>query len=402
MKSIFIRYSKRLPLSFQLVLRKLRGPGSIVFKMYILLTTPRRSQFDFPTDLPLQSRRVYIAPANYADQASLLAKALENNLPDLGARNLMSPNIGGSKFEITVPVPLRTFHLSKEWQLEEFKRVTEFTHVLVEAMLPIFGGLYRYNSSSEIHELSKRGLSLAILCHGTDIRNTEAHAKRTPWSPYLDSNPNLKMISYNARKNRDLIVSLGIPVFVTTPDLLDDLPNSHWCPLVISPNEISKSSLNVNNKRIPVVSFAPTSDWIKGSHLVLPILNSLHDQQIINFNSVHQIPKSQMPLIYASSDIILDQFRLGSYGSVAVEGMASGRVVVGHVLPSVRHYIKQITGLELPIVEATPDSLAEVLTNLSSDKNALLDYSIRGIEYVSKVHDGKFSSKMLSQFWIDK
>ena len=103
---------------------------------------------------------------------------------------------------------------------------------------------------------------------------------------------------------------------------------------------------------------------------------------------------------FAAADIVLDQFRLGSYGVAACEAMASARVVVGHVLPAVRERVREATGLELPIVEATPDTLAAVLEELISDPEGARRIAARGSEFVEAVHDGRASARALIDGWI--
>lgn len=109
-----------------------------------------------------------------------------------------------------------------------------------------------------------------------------------------------------------------------------------------------------------------------------------------------------MAQAYASADILLEQFRLGSYGATAIEAMAAGRVVVGHVLPAVRAHVRRETGFELPIVEATPDTLSETLTRLVSDPDGMREVGAQGREFVTAVHDGRLSAAALLEHWIDR
>ncbi len=96
---------------------------------------------------------------------------------------------------------------------------------------------------------------------------------------------------------------------------------------------------------------------MKGTQLIAPVLERLAERGTIDFRYVEGVAAADMPALYGEADIVLDQFRIGSYGVAACEAMAAGRVVVGHVSPAVRSHVLRATGLELPIVEATPDSL---------------------------------------------
>lgn len=331
----------------------------------------------------------------------LWAAALETHVPGAKARNMMAPVVGGSIFESTEPVPLGAFHLSKAWQRAEFARAAEFTHVLAESQEPMFGGLYRYNPAREIEALRRRGVSVAALSHGSDTRSPSAHTQRTPWSPFRAHHPETAMLQYLADANRERLARLELPVFVSTPDLLDDLPEAHWCPLIVEPVFPSAAAVPILGNQLPVVTHIPSRGWLKGTELVEPVAVSLADRGLISYRPLVGLPRTQMAEAYASADILLEQFRLGSYGATAVEAMAAGRVVVGHVLPSVRAHVQGTTGLELPIVEATPDSLGDVIESLIADPDRMHALGTLGQEFVSTVHDGRLSAASLSAHWLD-
>ena len=390
----------RLPLPLQLFFRALRGPRSPIFKLYLLVQGARPRPTPPPTDLPDAPKRVFIAPVNAAEQAMLWAGALEAHVPGVGARNMVAPIVGGSIFEITEPVPLGAFHLSKAWQRAEFQRVTEFTHVLVESQEVMFGGLFRYDPARETRALHDRGVSVAALSHGSDTRNPRAHAERTPWSPFRAHHPETAMLQHLSDANRARMARLGLPVFVSTPDLLDDLPEARWCPLVVEPVFRHTPATPLLKETVPVVTHIPSRGWLKGSELIEPIATALATEGKISYRPLEGIPRQEMAAAYASSDILLEQFRIGSYGATAIEAMAAGRVIVGHVLPSVREHVLRATGRELPIVEATPDTLKLVLENLISDPSRMRALGEEGRAFVDAVHDGRLSAAALAEHWI--
>lgn len=332
----------------------------------------------------------------------LWAKALETHLPGVGARNMVAPIVGGSIFESTEPVPLGAFHLSRTWQKAEFDRVCEFTHVMVESQRPMFGGLFGYQSMKEIRELLNRGVSVALMSHGSDTRDPRAHSTRTPWSPFRQQHPDFEVMQEIADRTRREMSELGLPVFVSTPDLLDDLPQAHWCPLIVDSIFEHAKVAPLLKQPVPVVTHIPSGGWSKGTDLVTPIATGLARSGVIDFRPVSNIPRVEMPAAMAAADILLEQFRIGSYGATAIEAMALGRVVVGHILPSVREKVRAETGLELPIVEATADTLEAVLTELASDPARLLRIGQQGKDFTRQVHDGRMSAAVLSKNWINR
>lgn len=351
-----------------------------------------------PTDVPDTPIRLYIAPTNYSGQAYAWARAAEVEDVRIAARNLAVELPGGFRFPADTVVPIATVNASARWADSEWDAAKQFTHVLVEAERPIFGRRFGRDLGAEITALGASGVSVAYLCHGTDIRDPDAHARRTRWSPYPED-PRTDALRADAAKNLALLRSQPLPTFVSTPDLLDDVPWAKWCPVVVDPERFAAETTPFADGT-PVVVHASSSAVQKGSHLIESPLAPLIDSRRIDYRLVTGAAATDMPDIYAAADIVLDQFRLGSYGVAACEAMAAGRVVIGHVLPSVRDHVKEITGLELPILEATPDTLSEVVAGVIRDPASAAAIAAEGPAYVRTVHSGSASAKALISDWI--
>ena len=84
----------------------------------------------------------------------------------------------------------------------------------------------------------------------------------------------------------------------------------------------------------------------------------------------------------------------------ACEAMASGRVVVGHVLPMVRERVERDFGIELPIVEANADTLGDVIAGLVADPERARRLAADGPAFVHRVHSGPASAEALLTHWI--
>lgn len=90
---------------------------------------------------------------------------------------------------------------------------------------------------------------------------------------------------------------------------------------------------------------------------------------------------------------MIDQLLTGSYGVAAVEALAAGRLVVGNVHPDVRDRIAD----DVPIIDATPDTLESVLKDVLDDSEKYLEIAARGPEFVRKWHDGRAASAALGR-----
>ncbi|MCI2958000.1 glycosyltransferase [Agromyces atrinae] len=357
------------------------------------------SDIPAPTAAPATAARVYIGPTNYAAQGRLWAAALDASDADVGARNMAVDVPGGFDFPADTIVPVPVYTRSREWQEAELEAVGRFSHVLIEAERALFGRLFSRDVERETAELERRGLSVAFLCHGTDIRLPSRHVGLTPWSPYADADSYNTKFERDAARNRALLDRLDRPTFVSTPDLLLDVPYATWCPVVVD-GAVWQVDAEPENAR-PLVVHVPSKSAVKGTALIERPVRGLEAEGLLDYRTVSGVAARQMPGLYRSADIVLDQFRLGSYGVAAVEAMAAGRVVVGHVLESVRRSVSEATGFAVPIVEATPDTVGDVLRELAADPEHRARLGREGVAFAEAVHDGRLSARVLLDGWIE-
>lgn len=353
-----------------------------------------------PTDVPDAEVRVYIGPTNYSGQGHEWARALARSSGRVGAVNVAVDVPGGYAFLADTVVPVPVYHRSSAWQRAELDAVSRFTHVLFEAERPLFGRLFGRDVEREVAELRARGLSVAMMAHGTDVRVPSRHARATPFSPFREARIYVDKLERDATRNIAILRRVGAPTFVSTPDLLNDVPWATWCPVVIDVEKWDVPRREQGEGPLRVVH-APTSSTIKGTHLIEPVLDRLHAEGVIDYRRIVGTPHSDMPSLFAEADVVLDQFRLGAYGVAACEAMAAGCIAVGHLLPHVRAHIESVAGGPIPLVEATPETLEGVLRGLAVDAARRRDLAEQSRAYVRKMHDGRESARVLREEWID-
>lgn len=366
------------------------------------LAARRYGSFETGTPIsvvPDAPHRLLIAPVNYSGQGRAWAGALSREA-DIEAVNMAIDVPGGFAFDADLVVPTPVYHRDTDWQRRQFEGVaSRMTHVLVEAQEPPFGRLLGRDTAAQVEALRGRGVAVAFIAHGTDIRLPSRHVQSTPWSHYRVPGVYVPRLEHVARSNRDMLDRMGLPTFVSTPDLLADVPDALWCPVVVEPERWAL----LEPREIPSgplrVVHAPSVAHLKGTELVEPIVRSLAASGTISWRLVSGVRSEDMPSVFHQADVLLDQFRAGSYGVGAVEAMAAGCVVVGHVLPEVRAQVRVTSGLDLPIVEATPVTLEDVLVRLSSSPERLIRLRDEGIAFARHVHDGRMSADILAS-WV--
>ena len=348
--------------------------------------------------------RVFVGPANFAGQGTMWARAMQAHLDGVSARSMAArqPTL---RFPTDYEVDPQVFS-DPEWSARQQRYLTEFyTHVLIEAMRPVTGYRRGVRASDEIPDLLDAGLDVALIAHGTDVRIPSVHRAGTRWSPFTDTwdaVPSVEVLEQRAQRNVDSMAAFEGPTFVSTPDLLDYVPDARWCPVVVDVDAWGAPRGTVRDRpenSVPMVVHAPSHSQLKGTSLVEPAVEQLAAEGVIAYRRLTGVAPAAMPVQYGNADIVLDQFALGSYGVAACEAMAAGKVVLGHVTRAVRERVRIETGLELPIVECEPDRITELLTELIADRDRMRDIGAAGVDFVRAVHDGRVAAQVLGS-WL--
>ncbi len=350
-------------------------------------------------DPPTEPIKLFVGPANFAGQGTLWARAAARHLDGVGARSMGLTNPVFT-FEVDYDVPPEVY-ADPDWMLRQERYLTsEYTHVLIEACRPLTGRRYGRHAAGEIPVLRRAGLTVGLIAHGSDVRIPDVHVTTTKWSPFADTAwEAVPILQASATLNARTMNEYDGPTFVSTPDLLDFVPAATWCPVVVDPDRWA-SAYPVLEREVPVVAHAPSASRFKGSELIDPILADLAERGRIEYRRITGVPPAQMPEVYRDADIVLDQFVLGSYGVAACEAMAAGRVVVGHNTDAVRSRVRADSGVALPIVEADPDSIVEVLEGLLADRDSARAMAGAGVEFVRRLHDGAWSARVLGERFL--
>lgn len=377
-----------------------REPRTWLQRLALRAAGFRSTPVSAPPPAPAADISVYIAPANYAGQGWAWARALERTDPALEVWNMEVRPPGGFAFNADRVVGLGAFHFSAAWQNAEFEAAASRSHVMIEAARSVFGHKFRYDVNTEVKALRERGVDVAMMAHGSDVRSPRTNRELTAWSPFHDDIKQTDRLQRISDRNRAVMLGSGARLFVPTPELIADLPGAMWCPNVVDPDRWEQASTPVGVREVPILVHAPTNAWIKGTPLIAPAIERLHGAGRIEYRALSGIPVSEMPGVLGRADIVLEQFRIGIYSTTAIEAMAAGRVVVAHVAPSVREHVRQVSGLEPPIVEADPGTLEAVLEELIADRDRMRRIGDEGKRFARAVHDGSLSARVLLENWI--
>ena len=176
-------------------------------------------------------------------------------------------------------------------------------------------------------------------------------------------------------------------VFVSTPDLLEDVPGATLLP---GPIDLHRWPARPPRSTPPTpadplrILHAPTDREIKGTAYVLGAVEQLKAAGYpVALQVLEGIPAAEVPAFVATADIVVDQVLIGAYGTFSVEAMAVGRPVVCRIREDLRpHYAP-----DLPMVSADPATIYPVLERLVRDTQERERLGAAGPGYVARVHE---------------
>lgn len=342
--------------------------------------------------------RLYIGPVNFAGQGTAWARATER-LPGVAAHASQFRAPGMPVFPADTVVPLNIYRFSRRWQRREFEAVARhYTHVLLEAARPLFGPLFDDDPIAEVAALRERGIQVGLISHGSDLRDPDRHGAIDEWSPFADGKWDREP-EYRRQTalHRALLRATDAPLFVSTPELLLDWSPSTLLPLVVEQQRWATDT-PVLSGPVPRVVHVPSSAYVKGTPLIEQTMRALHNEGLVEYRQVTGVPFAEMPALIGGSDIVLEQFRTGTYSVAAVEALAAGRLVIAHLHDQVRQAVRDASGLEIPIVSATPATLEGVLRDILARPEHYRALAAQGPAFAAAVHDGAHSAAVLADF----
>jgi hypothetical protein len=238
---------------------------------------------------------------------------------------------------------------------------------------------------------------VALVFHGSEIRDPDRHAARFPYSPFNLNNKysidrelltKLRQITHKLRRQAE---QFDGPVFVTTHDLLTDVPGAQWLPVVVDIDKWAPAPVRIGEYP-PRVVMIPTNGALKGSGGADDVCWPLHGAGVIDYQPLEGVPPDQMVETIAQADVLIDGLVLGAYGRTAIEAMATQRLVIGNV----EAVVDAVEGL--PIVHADPGSLERTLIEIAENPDPFRSRAEDGRRYVERYHDGTYAATVLGEF----
>lgn len=238
--------------------------------------------------------------------------------------------------------------------------------------------------------LKKLGKGIVVTFQGDDGRQGDycikhfkiTHADKMPHGYYSDSYDNYK------RKKIAAFAKYADKIYALNPDLLHVLPkNAKFMPYAHI--DINQWKPVTKSGEKPVVIHAPSDRFFKGTKYLVDAVRRLQKEKInFEFRLVEGVTHNKVKQLYEQADILVDQLLAGWYGGLAVELMALGKPVICYIRNEDLKFIPPDMKKDLPIINATPNSIYKVLKSYLTDKKKLLpELGKRSRKYVEIWHD---------------
>lgn len=172
---------------------------------------------------------------------------------------------------------------------------------------------------------------------------------------------------------------------VTTPDLKDFFPEAHHVPFIL-PTSVPLEDIAPAPKpegvfRIVTSSNHPGIDGVAHIRAAVEFLRENGHRDIDLIEVVRQ-PFRDTLAYYRSADLYVGKLLMGYYNNANIETMALGVPNVCYIRPE---FVGDLDD-DLPIMIATPATLAETLADLLRDRDALKERGLRSMAFVERYH----------------
>lgn len=228
--------------------------------------------------------------------------------------------------------------------------------------------------------LRRRGKTTSVTFQGSDARPHIQGAPKTNGLP-------VKVTDWIKRVRIAQITRWADSTFCLNPDLLKHVPGSTFAPyLSVDLDKLQPSPKKPLDGRSLRVVHAPTNRKLKGTQAVIAAIEIASQQCEIELDLVEGIPHDEVIERIRAADVAVDQLELGWYGGFAVECMALGTPVIAFLDPSQLAAVPPKLVEDLPILQASPNTLADTLVTC---RDALQESASRSRSFVETWHSRK-------------
>lgn len=353
--------------------------------------------------------RLLIAPLNTAGQGWCWARAAEQHAEATRTISVRAqPRSGAGSLSYRADI-----ELTPAMQLRGLRPYAELalgaTHVLAESGRAVLDDVLHRTILDDLPALTDAGVRTAVVLHGSEIRDLRRHAELYPTSPFAGEwDERWQRMQQRVEATQALLPPLrdqGVPIMVSTPDLLEHVPGAHWLPIAVDTSGPASRGIEPALRRArPVVLHAPSNPRLKGTAVIDRVLGELESAGRLEYRRLEGVLHETMLAAVADADVVIDQIVLGNPGVLLAETMAAGRVAVAHLSDGVRAAMQAADPEHEapPVIEADPKTLRDAVERLLEDREGAAELASRGPAWATRNHDGTRSARVLREVLLQR
>lgn len=330
-------------------------------------------------------RRIFLGLLNYGTQAGVLAKGLRAY--GFSARSFTGPDA----FNRATDVKFRTGR-------SLFGKI--IAHLFVNPAIKLFcvarfdTFIFFYNrtflpKNMDLPLLKLLGKAVYFDYLGWDVQQAVYSIERYKYTNAAHYK-NIKFDELALQDERKL-ASLAFQrkyahkLFVCAPYLREFVPDAELLPLAIDLRQIGESCRTFRSGQGLRIFHAPTHTGNKGTKFIEMAIAALKNEGYdVEYERLQGLQHSELQEKYKQADLFIDQILAGWYGTASIEAMSRGCPTICFLRKEYREHCPYFD--DIPIVNADPDSITDVLRSILDGKVDLEELSRKSVEFVQTVH----------------
>lgn len=229
---------------------------------------------------------------------------------------------------------------------------------------------------------------------GSEIRQKSIAGKKNPYVVVKDENE--KQIIENIKRISSCVEHCIVADLELKQYVQNYYPNIHFLRTAIDLNNYSFVGVANSTKKKMKIVHAPTHAEAKGTRFIIGAVERLKSEFDFDFELIQGMKHEEAKRIYRESDLIVDQLCFGTYGVLAIESMALGKPVICYLN---EEYLESYSANELPIINANPDTIYDVLKQCLKNREGLVEIGLQGRRYIEKYHAVETVTKELVKIY---
>ena len=243
---------------------------------------------------------------------------------------------------------------------------------------------------TDVAVFKRAGKGIVVTYQGSDARQGD-YCRANHKITFVDEvGPDFYTARSDTRKRRKIarFGRYADRIYALNPDLISMVPRAEFVPYA-NVDPAPQACLRVLH--------APSHRGVKGTQFLLEAAERLQREGVpFDLDLIENLPNAEALRRYREADLVVDQLLAGWYGGFAVEAMALGKPVIAYLRESDLHVVPPEMRKELPVIDANPETIYDVLKEwLTVRRHELPGLGRAARAYVERWHDARTIAKRL-------